>query len=57
MNLNKFYYIFSLIVFLQIFFLQIKKLDINKLKSCLKIFKSNNMLGLLVLINLMIGTF
>ena len=57
MNLNKFYYIFSLIVFLQIFFLQIKKLDINKPKSCLKIFKSNNMLGLLVLINLMIGTF
>ena len=57
MNLNKFYYIFSLIVFLQIFFLQIKKLDINKPKSCLKIFKSNNVLGLLVLINLMIGKF
>ena len=55
MNLNKFYYIFSLIVFLQIFFLQIKKLDINKPQSCLNIFKSNNMLGLLVLFNLMIG--
>jgi len=55
MNLNKFYYIFSLIVFIQIFFLQIKKLDINKPESCLKTFKSNNMLGLLVLINLMIG--
>ena len=55
MNLNKFYYIFSLIVFLQIFFLQIKKLDINKPESCLKTFKSNNILGLLVLINLMIG--
>jgi 4-hydroxybenzoate polyprenyltransferase len=57
MNLNKFYYIFSLIVFLQIFFLQIKKLVINKPESCLKTFKSNNMLGLLVLINLMIGKF
>ncbi len=55
MNLNKFYYIFSLIVFLQIFFLQIKKLDINKPESCLKTFKLNNMLGLLVLINLMMG--
>jgi 4-hydroxybenzoate polyprenyltransferase len=55
MNLNKFYYIFSLVVFLQIFFLQIKKLDINKPQSCLKTFKSNNMLGLLVLFNLMIG--
>ena len=55
MNLNKFYYIFSLIVFLQIFLLQIKKLVINKPESCLKTFKSNNMLGLLVLINLMIG--
>ena len=55
MNLNKFYYIFSLIVFLQIFFLQIKKLDIKKPESCLKTFKSNNILGLLVLINLMIG--
>ena len=55
MNLNKFYYIFSLIVFLQIFFLQIKKLVINKPESCLKTFKSNNMLGLLVLFNLMIG--
>jgi 4-hydroxybenzoate polyprenyltransferase len=55
MNLNKFYYIFLLVVFLQIFFLQIKKLDINKPQSCLKTFKSNNMLGLLVLFNLMIG--
>ena len=55
MNLNKFYYIFLLVVFLQIFFLQIKKLDINKPQSCLKTFKSNNMLGLLILFNLVIG--
>ena len=37
------------------FFFQIKKLDINISSNCLNIFKSNNLLGLLVLFSLIIG--
>src|SRR6056300_1852841 len=35
--------------------LQVKKLDISIPNICLKIFKSNNFLGLLILINILIG--
>ena len=55
MNLNKFYFIFLFIVIFQMFYFQLKKLDIYNPSNCLKIFKSNNFLGLLVLINIMIG--
>ena len=55
MNLNKFYYIILSLVFLQMFFLQLKKLDINNPKNCLKIFKSNNSLGFLILLSLIVG--
>jgi len=34
---------------------QIKMLNIKDGKMCLKIFKSNNILGLLVFVNLLIG--
>tara|TARA_B100000242_G_C42941966_1_gene436821 strand:- start:37 stop:900 length:864 start_codon:yes stop_codon:yes gene_type:complete len=55
MNLNKFYYIFLTIIFIQMFFLQLKKLEIDDPQSCFKIFKSNNYLGVLVLLSLLIG--
>ncbi len=55
MNLNKFYFLFLVPIFFQIFILQIKKLDINDTLSCLKIFKSNNLLGLFVFISILLG--
>ena len=55
MNFNKISLIIYFLVVYQIFFNQIKKLNIKDPKSCLKIFKSNNLLGLLVLIGLIIG--
>ena len=55
MKLNEFYFIFLVIVALQMFYVQLKKLNIEKPISCLKVFKSNNFLGLLVFISLIIG--
>ena len=55
MNFNKISLIIYFLVVYQIFFNQIKKLNIKDPSSCLKIFKSNNLLGLLVLIGLIIG--
>tara|TARA_B100000902_G_scaffold216088_1_gene205496 strand:- start:7071 stop:7538 length:468 start_codon:yes stop_codon:yes gene_type:complete len=57
MSLNKYYFVFLILIFIQIFFLQLKKLDIKNPSNCLKIFKSNNFLGLMVLTNLIIGKF
>jgi 4-hydroxybenzoate polyprenyltransferase len=57
MDLNKFYFIFLSVIALQMYFFQIKKLNIKSSTSCLKIFKSNNFLGLLVFISLLIGKF
>ena len=55
MNLNKFYFLFLVPIFFQIFILQIKKLDVNDSLSCLKVFKSNNLLGLFVFISILLG--
>ena len=55
MDLNKFYFLFLLIVIFQMIYFQIRKLDINDASNCLKTFKSNNFLGFLVLVSLMIG--
>ena len=55
MDLNKFFYIIYIIVFLQMFYFQIKKLDVENKINCLKIFKSNNFLGLLVFLSLIVG--
>tara|TARA_B100000902_G_scaffold271763_1_gene257713 strand:+ start:241 stop:1104 length:864 start_codon:yes stop_codon:yes gene_type:complete len=54
-NLNSFYFIILTIVVLQMYYFQIYKLNIKKTKSCLNIFKSNNILGLLVFVSLFIG--
>jgi len=49
-----FYFLFIFIVY-QMYFFQLKKLDVNISEKCLKTFKSNNLLGLLVLFGLIIG--
>ena len=54
MNYNKIYFIF-LIFPITHMLLQIKKLNIKNGDICLKIFKSNNILGLLIFVNLLIG--
>ena len=55
MGFNKFYYIYLIIIFFQMFYLQLKNLKIKNAKSCLSVFKSNNILGGLVFIGLIIG--
>tara|TARA_Y100000590_G_scaffold79457_1_gene88244 strand:+ start:914 stop:1777 length:864 start_codon:yes stop_codon:yes gene_type:complete len=55
MDLNKIFYLIYLIIFLQMFYFQIKKLKIENKLICLKIFKSNNFLGLLVFLGLVAG--
>tara|TARA_S200000501_G_scaffold341220_1_gene350378 strand:+ start:127 stop:837 length:711 start_codon:yes stop_codon:yes gene_type:complete len=57
MELNKYYFLFSIVIFFQLFYLQLKKLDVQIPSNCLKTFKSNNLLGFLVFINLLIGKF
>jgi len=55
MEMNKFYFMSLLIIFFQMFYFQLKKMDIQSPSSCLKIFKSNNFLGLLVFCSLLTG--
>tara|TARA_Y100000741_G_scaffold364202_1_gene354440 strand:- start:1210 stop:2073 length:864 start_codon:yes stop_codon:yes gene_type:complete len=47
-------FIFGLLL-IQMFYFQLKKLNINNPSSCLKIFKSNNYLGLIIFFGLLIG--
>jgi len=55
MDLNKIFYFIYLIIFLQMFYFQIKKFNPKNELNCLKIFKSNNLLGLLVFLGLVAG--
>ena len=55
MNFKFFYFIFLIIPATQLWIFQIKKLNISNTTDCLSKFKSNNFLGLLVLINIFIG--
>ena len=55
MNFNNIFYLFLIIPFCHLFFYQINFLNINKPEDCLKIFKSNNVLGLIVCINILVG--
>ena len=55
MDLNKLFYLIFLVIFLQMIYFQIKKLDIKENLNCLKIFKSNNLLGFLVFLSLVAG--
>ena len=44
-----------MLIGMHLFIFQIKNLDTNLKSNCLKIFKSNNFLGLLIFLNLLIG--
>ena len=55
LNLNNFFYFVFIIILLQMTFFQLKKIEIKNSNKCLEIFKSNNYLGFLVLISLIVG--
>ena len=55
MNFNKIYFGGLILIAVHLFIFQIKNLNINLNLNCLKIFKSNNFLGLLIFLNLLIG--
>ena len=55
MNFKLFYFIFLIIPTAQLFLFQIKNLNISNTNDCLNKFKSNNLLGLIVLINIFVG--
>ena len=57
MSFSKYYYFFLIIPFIHLFVYQLKIFDHNSPENCLKAFKSNNLFGLLVLLNILIGKF
>jgi len=54
-NFNIFYYAFSLIIGYHLFLYQLKSVDLDNPMNCLKIFKSNNFLGFIVFLQILIG--
>ena len=54
MKFDNTYYFLSIIPFLHLFFYQIKTFDSKEPISCLKVFKSNNMFGLIIFLNILI---
>ena len=55
MSYSFYYFIFSVLIFFHLIVFQIKPLDISNPKVCLRKFKSNNFLGFLVFLNILIG--
>jgi len=55
MKFNLFYFLFLIIPIFQLIFFQIYKLNVNEPLNCLAKFKSNNFLGLIIFVNLLIG--
>ena len=55
MNFKLNYFVFLSLPAIQLFIFQIKKLDISNTNDCLSKFKSNNFLGILILLNILIG--
>ena len=55
MKFNLIYFLFLIIPIFHLIFFQIYKLNINDPNNCLTKFKSNNFLGLIIFINLLIG--
>ena len=55
MKFKIFYFLFTLLPIFHLYFFQINKLNFKSPKECLSKFKSNNFLGLLILINILIG--
>ena len=55
MNLNSSYYILGIIPLIHLFFYQMKNFNYADPSSCLSVFKSNNIFGLIVLLNILIA--
>ena len=54
MKFNYIYFIFLIVPFLHFFVYQIGNLNIKNPTNCLKLFKSNNFLGLIIFLNLLV---
>ncbi|MDA9752962.1 4-hydroxybenzoate octaprenyltransferase [Candidatus Pelagibacter sp.] len=54
-KINMIYYLGLILIGYHLYFIQIRKLDVNNSENCLKIFKSNNFLGLIILTSLILG--
>jgi len=55
MKFSLFYFLFLIFSFFQLIFFQTYKLNVNDPMSCLSKFKSNNFVGLIIFVNLLIG--
>ncbi len=55
MNLNNLYFGVLILTIFHMFYLQIKKLNVEIPSDCLRKFKSNNYLGLMILVGLILG--
>ena len=55
MKFKLIYYFFLIIPILHLFFYQVNNLNFKDPKNSLKIFKSNNLLGIIILFNILIG--
>ena len=54
MEFNNIYYFLAFIPFLHLFFYQMKIFNSKDSESCLRVFKSNNMFGLIIFLNVLI---
>ena len=52
---SKLYFLSLILIVCHMYFIQLNKFNSNNPDNCLKIFKSNNFLGLIILISLLIG--
>jgi len=57
MKFNNLFFIILILPFLHLFAYQVKNIKINDTSNCLKIFKSNNFFGLLILLTILVGKF
>ncbi len=57
MKFNNLFFIILILPFLHLFAYQVRSIKINNHSNCLKIFKSNNFFGLLILLTIIIGKF
>ena len=57
MKLNNLFFIISILPFLHLLSYQVKNIKINDTSNYLKLFKSNNFFGLLILLTILIGKF
>ena len=57
LKLNYNFYLFMIIPFVHLFLYQIKNFNLKDPSSCLKVFKSNNFLGFLIFLNIIIAKF